>query len=159
MKKYRIKKKPIIIIILAIITFTNSYLIAKYTSSFNGNSQSSIAKWNVTYDTSDNASDTLNLVSGNITRDYIIKITSTSEVSARYSIVLSNVPNEMEVKIDNGTFQTPVNNQIVFNNIGEFSGNNINTTYTHTITFNAPLESNISSTTNVGINIKFEQKD
>lgn len=159
MKKLVIRKKTIIIIILAIITFSNSYLIAKYTSFFNGLASSNVAKWNVTYDTSDNISDTLNLVSGNGTKDYIIKVTSASEVAVNYSIILSNVPSEMEVKIDNEAYKTPVNNCIEFTNVGLFSGNNVNTTFTHTLTFNAPLESNIAATTNVGINIKFEQLD
>ena len=159
MEKYRISKKTIIIIILAIIIFSNSYLIAKYTSSLNGNSLAAIAKWNVTYDTSDNVSDTLNLISGNETKDYIIKVTSTSDVSANYSIVLSNVPSEMEVTFDNRITKTPVDNTIEFDNIGSFTGNDMNTTFTHTLTFNAPLESNIADTTDVGININFEQID
>lgn len=159
MKKIRIRKKTIIMIILATITFSNSYLIARYASLFNGTSSSSVAKWAVTYDTSDNVSNTLNIVSGNETQDYIIKVTSTSEVSVNYSIVLSNVPSEMEVTIDNKITKTPDNNThiIEFNNIGSLSG--INTTFTHTLTFNAPLESNIAATTNAGISIKFEQID
>lgn len=159
MEKYRISKKTIIMIIIAIITFSNSFLIAKYTSSLNGNSLAAIAKWNVTYDTSDNVSDTLNLISGNETKDYIIKVTSTSDVSANYSIVLSNVPSEMEVTFDNRITKTPVDNTIEFDNIGSFTGNDMNTTFTHTLTFNAPLESNIADTTDVGININFEQID
>ena len=157
--KRKLNKKRIIIFIIAIITFANSYLIAKYTSSPTGSDTSTVAKWDVTYDTSDNASDTINLISGNGTSNYIIKVTSESEVAASYSIKLSNVPSEMEVKIDNGTYKTPINNNIEFNNVGSFSGNNINTTYTHTLTFNAPLESNIASSTNVGISIKFDQED
>ena len=158
-KKYSIKKKPIIILVLILLTFSNSYLLAKYTSSLNGLDSSSIADWNVTYDTSDNPSDILNLISGNVTSDYIIKVTSASEVSAYYSIILSNVTSEMEVKIDGGIYQTPTNNIVEFSNVGSFTGNNMNTTFTHTLTFSAPLNSNIASTTNVGIDIVFDQID
>lgn len=157
MKKFKIKKRTIIVLILAIITFSNSYLIARYSSLVSGTNFGSVAKWQVSYDTSDNASDTINLISGNGTSSYIIKVTSVSEVAANYSIILSNVPSEMEVKIDNGVYETPINNRIEFNNVGSFSGNNMNTTFTHTLTFNAPLESNIASTTNIGVNIEFSQ--
>lgn len=157
MKKFKIKKRTIIVLILAIITFSNSYLIARYSSLVSGTNSGSVAKWQVSYDTSDNASDTINLISGNGTSSYIIKVTSVSEVAANYSIILSNVPSEMEVKIDNGVYETPINNRIEFNNAGSFSGNNMNATFTHTLTFNAPLESNIASTTNIGVNIEFSQ--
>lgn len=159
MQMFKIRKKTIIILILSIITFSSSYLLARYTSSVNGNDYARVAKWDVTYDTSDNGSDTINLISGNQTGEYIIKVTSSSEVAVNYSIVLSNLPDEIEVKVDNGTYRTPINNIIEFNNAGSFSGNNINTTYTHTLTFNAPLDSNIVSTANVGIAIKFDQQD
>lgn len=159
MKKLKIKKKTIIILVLIMLAFVNSYLLAKYTSSHTGSNSSRIAKWNVTYDVSDNLSDTLNLVSGNETKDYIINVTSTSEVAAKYSIVLSNVPSELEVKLDNGSYHTPLNNVIEFNDVGSFRDNDMNTTFRHTLTFSAPLESNIASTNNVNINIRFDQID
>ncbi len=159
MKKIKIRKKTIVIIILAIITFSNSYLIAKYTSLLSASNSAGVAKWNVTYDTSDNASNTLNLVSGNVTQNYIIKVTSASEVAANYSIVLSGVPSEMEVKIDGGSYQTPISNRIEFTNAGSFTGSDIRSTHTHTLTFNAPLESDIVATSNIGININFVQID
>ena len=159
-KKFKVRKKTIIMIVLAIITFSNSYLIAKYTTSLtNSGTTAKAAKWNVTYDTSDNASDTLQLISGNGAKKYIIKVTNASEVAVNYSIILSNVPTEMEVKIDERPYKTPTNNRIEFENIGTFSGDNINTTFTHTLSFNASLESDIASTTNIGINIKFTQID
>lgn len=160
MEKLKARKKIIIIVLLALISFSNSFLSAKYTFSLNNyGSTAKIAKWNVSYDTSENASDTLELISGNETKSYIIKVTSTSEVATSYSIVLSNVPSEMEVKIDERPYQTPINNAIEFENINAFSGNDMNTTFTHTLTFNAPLESDIANTTNIGINVKFTQID
>ena len=82
MKNNIINKTSIIIILFVLIIFSNSYLLAKYTSVFSGFSNSSVAKWSVSYDTNDNDGDVLSLISGNSTKDYIIKVTSTSEVSA-----------------------------------------------------------------------------
>ena len=118
---------------------------------------SSIARWYVTYDTSDNESDTINLVSGNGPKNYIVKVISTSEVAATYSIVLTSVPTGLQVKLDNGAYQTPVNNRIEFNNAGSFIANDSNTEHTHTLTINAPIETNISGSNSIGINITFNQ--
>ena len=159
MKNNIINKKSIIIILFALIIFSNSYLLAKYTSILNGSSNSSIAKWSVSYDTNDNDGDVLSLISGNSTKDYIIKVTSTSEVSANYSIILTNVPSEMEVKIDGGTYRLPINNTISFENVNSFGASDVNTTHTHRLIFNAPIDSNIASSTQVGINVMFNQID
>lgn len=159
MKNNIINKKSIIIILFVLIIFSNSYLLAKYTSVLNGSSNSSIAKWSVSYDTNDNDGDVLSLISGNSTKDYIIKVTSTSEVSANYSIILTNVPNEMKVKLDNGVYKLPTNNTIIFENISSFGASDLNTTHTHRLTFNAPIDSNIASSTQVGINVIFNQID
>lgn len=159
MKNNIINKKSIIIILFALIIFSNSYLLAKYTSILNGSSNSSIAKWSVSYDTNDNDGDVLSLISGNSTKDYIIKVTSTSEVFANYSIILTNVPSEMEVKIDGGTYRLPINNTISFENVNSFGASDVNTTHTHRLIFNAPIDSNIASSTQVGINVIFNQID
>ena len=159
MKNNIINKKSIIIILFVLIIFSNSYLLAKYTSVFSGFSNSSVAKWSVSYDTNDNDGDVLSLISGNSTKDYIIKVTSTSEVSANYSIILTNVPSEMEVKIDGGTYRLPINNTISFENVNSFGASDVNTTHTHRLIFNAPIDSNIASSTQVGINVIFNQID
>lgn len=153
----RRRRKRIVYLILMLITITNSYLLAKYTSNISSSHNTNIAKWEVSYDTSDNSSDTLELVSGNNTQNYILKVTSTSEVSASYSIRLSSVPSEMRVKIDNGEYKVPTNNTIEFNNVGSFTGSDLNATFTHTLTFEAPLEANISNTNDININMTFTQ--
>lgn len=159
MKKFKFRKSTIIFLILIAVIFSSTYFLAKYTSSLNGSDSASVAKWNVSYNTNSTSGDVLNLVSGNVTSSYTINVTSTSEVSANYSIILSNVPSEMEVKLDNGTYRTPTNNKIEFTNAGSFVGTDINRTFTHVLTFNAPLDADIASTSTIGININFDQID
>ena len=153
-----ISKKKIIIIILTVIVFVNTYFLAKYISSFEGSDSTELAKWSVSYDTDDNISDTINLISGDGAKDYYINITSNSEVALKYSIILNNVPDEMEVKIDDKGFEYPTNNKIIFD-IGYFSASDLNSTKQHILSFNAPLDSEIASSTNVDIDIIFDQID
>ena len=69
-------KKILVSILLLAIVLSNSYLLARYYSSVSASSDTSIAKFDVAIDTSDNISDSLSVVSGNNTADYIVKVTS-----------------------------------------------------------------------------------
>ena len=161
MKKYKLKKKFYLFFLICLIFFI-SYLslctLSKYVGTTNGSGIATVAKWEVSYDLSNNESDTLNIVSGNVTQNYILKVISTSEVAATYSIILLDLPSEIQVKLDNGLYQYPVNNTITFNKVGSFNANDLNAEHTHILTFNAPLESNISSTSKINIDIKFIQR-
>ena len=157
MKKFKFRKRTIIFLILTMAIFSSTYLLAKYTSSFDGSDNAKVAKWNVSYNTNNLSGDVLNLISGDGPTSYTISVTSTSEVSAKYSIILSNVPSKLEVKLDNGTYTTPTNNRVEFSNAGSFVGTDINRTFTHTLTFNAPLEADIVNTSTIGIDIDFDQ--
>ena len=61
------------------------------------------------------------------------------------------------MKIDDATYQTPTNNKITFDNIGSFNANDENNEHTHTLTFNAPLDSNIVGESNINIDVIFVQ--
>ena len=157
MKKNKLFSRRMICIVSILLTMFSSYFLAKYISSSDGSSDASVAKWSVEYVSN---IDALNLVSGNTAGNYILNVTSVSEVSANYSIVISNAPNGMEVKVDDGTYQTiGTSGTVTFNNMGSFSVNDVNTTHTHTVTFNAPLESNMPSTNSIDIDVVFVQND
>lgn len=158
-RRKRIRRKKIRFFIFILLIITNSYLLAKYTSTINGNHNVDIAKWEVSYDTNDNASDTLNLVSGNVTQDYIIKVISTSEVSAKYSIELSNLPNDIRASLDNGNDKTPINNKIVFNNVGTINASAQDNIKEHVITFSSVLGNSNLIDSNIYIDVIFDQKD
>ena len=169
MKKYKVKRKTIIALILIMTTFSSSFLLAKYVSSVSGTSNpKNVAKWTVNYLDNENISKSLNLVAGDddtfsetyIPPTYIIKLTSTSEVSANYQIVLTNVPSAMQVKIDTKTYQTPINNTITFEDEDyQINVNDNEKIKTHTLTFKVPLDSTISSVNNIDIDVIFDQID
>lgn len=169
MKRIKIKKKYIISLLLIITVFSNSFLLAKYSSSISSSSGSKkVAKWTVSYVDSENSSKNLNLVLGDennfsetyVPPTYVLKLISTSEVSTGYIISLSNVPDAMQVKIDDGIFQSPVNNIIVFENENyKINASDNDKEKTHALTFYVPLNSSIDSVNNINIDIKFEQLD
>ena len=163
-KRYRLKKKPVICLLLIItIIVSNSFFLSKYTSSIAGTSRKDVAKFDVSISTSDNASDTLNMLSGTTEATYIVKVTSRSEVTSTYEIVLSNVPNGLQVSLDNGTYQTPVNSTVTFSGINcsgcSFDLNSNVTEHTHTLKFFDPLSSSNSGTNSINIDVEFSQID
>lgn len=128
MRKRKARRAKRVAIIKKIATFSFLYLIfatvhfsmitlSKYTGTVSGSGNSNIAKWNVSLDTSDNESDTLSVTAGTTNPSYTLKLTSQSETKAAYSIILSNLPNGLQVKLDEGEYQTQSNNTITFNNV------------------------------------------
>ena len=163
-KKYKLKKKFVsfLLIYFVFLTFYSSVItLSKYVGTITGSANSTIAKWEASTDTSENGSNTLNMTIGDdvTNTSYILKITSTSEVKAIYSIVLSNVPSSIKVKLDNGPLNTPINNTVEFNNVGYINADadNENKTKRHTLTFNAPLDIDEINNSVIDIDVLFEQ--
>ena len=148
---------PILLLVcfclLSIYIATNT--TAKYTSTESGTDSGRVAIWNTS---SDLGSNSINLICGDSAQSCTITVTNTSEVSNTYSLILSNVPNDITVSIDGGSEQSPSNEQVTFNNAGSFIIGSGITSRNHTITFNAPLESN-ENTNNVSVNVIFTQID
>ena len=163
MKKFLFEKRTIIGLILISLLFSNSYVIAKYTSSLRSTVTSAdVAKWEVTRDYSDNASDNLYLIAGNdtSTQTYILKLSSTSDVSANYKVILSDVPDTMMVKIDNGSFVSPTNGTITFSsNSYTINVTDVDKNREHTLTFKVPIDVNFLNINTIAINLQFEQID
>ena len=160
MKNRKINKKKIAALILIICFFASSMILAKYASSMQSNSSSDVAAWYTIINTSGNRSNTLNLTSGETTASYEIKVVSNSEVALTYEVVLTNVPDGLEVKLDNGTYETPTNNTLTLtSNNCAFSANDSVTDHTHTLTFNDPITTSNDGTSTIGIEVIFTQVD
>ena len=160
MKNEKIKKKFTTFLLVYFILFTSCFSIitlSKYVGTSIGNGNTSIAKWEVSIDTSDNGSDTLNIIKGKTTQNYILKITSTSETKAIYSVELSDVPNGLEASIDGVNFQTPINNKISFDNVGYINANDQQKTVTKTLSFRTPAGSEVLDENTININVVFKQ--
>ena len=133
--------------------------LSKYTGTVTGVGGSTVAKWEVELDTSGNVSDTINIIAGNGEQSYTLDITSTSETKALYSIILSNIPSDLQVKLDTGSYQTPINNQVTFSNVGYINSNAQTRTITHTLTFNFPINSNVVGSSQIDIDVVFTQEN
>lgn len=151
------KKKILIIIICSFVLsctfFITYFTYAIYKSSSSNSSANIIATWDVSATSNDSD---INLIVGAETDTYTLTIDNDSDVEVKYSIQLSSLPNDIQVKLDNGSYVTPVNNEVTFTNVGQLDYTNT-TTRSHTLTFSTTSSTNELSNQNIGINVIFEQ--
>lgn len=110
---------------LILISFNlTSNLYAKYSTSATGSDSARVAKFDVSTST-DSQSDTIELVPGDSasTGTYTFKITNSSEVVVKNTIIVNNVPKNVQVKFNNSSLVTSSGADITFDvgtlNIGE----------------------------------------
>lgn len=135
----------------------NGITFSRYNSQNNKNTSMDIAKWDVSLNTI-SSSDTLNILAGDeVPQTYTLKIKSESEVSTKYTIILSNLPNGIEVSIDNEGYQTPQNNVITFDDVGIFNINETNTEHEHILKFKSLLDSSTTNISEINVDVQFSQ--
>ena len=148
----------LIAIIALFILISNTYFNAKYRSRFSGTGSARVAKWNTNVNTDGNLNK-LFVVSENTndTSSYTITVNSVSEVASKYSIILSNVPTNLQVKLDDGMYRGTNNGIITFDGGSFLVGGE--TTRTHTLTFKDLLNSDNYGDMTIGIDVIIEQID
>ena len=168
MRERRKKRKVRVTITRRILTFLCIYFVlfatnysmstfSRYQSDGVSNASAGVAKWEVSVNQT-SASNTLNIVSGdNVAQSYKIKVESNSDVTVSYNIILSNLPDEIMVSLDGGTYQTPVNNEITFTNVGIFAVSDTTKEREHILYFKAPIDSDIPSTNEIDVDVKLIQ--
>ena len=157
-------KRKLFVFILMYGFFVTSYFSLRTFSKFvsianNKTGTKDIAKWDVTLDTS-SAANSIDLVSGNTTntQDYILTVSSDSEVAVECSITVSNLPSGLSMKIDNGVEHQESGGTITVNNFCTFTANDSNTNKSFILTFIAPINSNVVSNRTININVSCKQK-
>lgn len=155
-----VKKKGIVkylgisvFLLLCLIIFTLSQVNdakSKYKAESISESSATVAKWNVSLSpiTEGNVFD---VVAGNNSVDYLIKVSSNSQVSCNYTIIISNIPNDISVLLDDDNEQISSNNTVTFTDAGSFIIGDGNEERTHKLSFSAPID---SSDNNKEINIQ-----
>ncbi len=161
-------KKIIICLVLifaVLVLISNTYFNAKYKTTVSGSDTAHIAKWSVGIDTDSNPSKLFvvsesNLENENGTNSYEIVVNNNSEVANRYWIVVSNVPTDMQVKLDEGMYRSGnTDGVITFDNVGTFLVGD-NTPRTNTLTFRDDINSNnLGDLTSITVKVYFEQID
>ena len=128
---------------------------SKYKADANGASNSTIAQWSVSLDSVTDGN-SFNIIAGNTSVDYSLKVKSVSEVSCSYAIIVSNVPNDVRASLDDGDPKSPSSNVVTFNNVGSFIiGNGIDERI-HKLSFSAPIESSVNNN-QINIQVLFTQ--
>ena len=108
--------------VFAVSIFVVPRTLAIFRSSTTGTGTIQLASWNVSLNQT-NINNSLNLVSGVTNQTYTLRVNSTSEVDVEYKVILSNVPDGVEVALvvpnQEKTFVAPdENHKITFNNVG-----------------------------------------
>jgi len=157
-------KRKIFVFLLAYVLFITSYFSLHTFSKFVSVASSKtgtkdVAKWDVTLDTSSQAN-SIDLISGNTsnTQDYVLTVSSDSEVAVDCSLKITNLPSELTLKIDGGTDIPVSNNQIIVNNFCSFIANDSNSSKSFILTFAAPLNAGVVSNRTININVTCKQK-
>lgn len=158
MKKRRLKKKFIVffyIYALILSSFFITKTFSKYTSNFSKNGNIEIAEWNVSATIPDA---NINLIAGNNTELYTITVNSESEVGTDYSIVISNIPANVQVALDNNNFINATEGQVEFNNAGSINANASTTTNTHVLKIKALIDAANETNRKLNVSVTFTQK-
>ena len=93
-----------------------------------------------------------------ITADYILNVTSQSQVDIIYSIVIENLPTGISVSIDGGSYESPTNNRIIFSDFETILYSDTNKTKSHTITFKAASNAAYVNEREININVIARQQ-
>ena len=149
-----LKKVMIALVVLLLFLGIHSSLgIFKSTS--NVPSAFPVASWDV--DVSTNSSSSMQLLANTTdTSSYTITVTSDSEVDTNYSIIVSNIPSGVQVKLDDGSFQ-PYSSTVTFLNVGTILYGAQPNTATHTLTFRANTGATPVSNQQVSVDVEFKQ--
>lgn len=147
------KNKLIITAILFLIAFSISLTYSTLRNKSKGNGIIDSASWSVSLAGSN---DNIEITSGNAEQSYVITVDNSSEVDVLYSIKLTDLPNDVKVKLDNNSYMDVINNEIAFENIGTLLYGS--SPKNHTLTFAAPLDANEITNKDFNINVEFKQK-
>lgn len=158
------RKRKFFLFLLIYLFFITTYVslntFSKYISVANNrNTTQGVAKWDVSLDTS-SSGNTINLINGNSSssQDYMLTVTSQSEVGVNCDLNILNVPNGLKLTID-GTYEyTASNSEIYVSNFCLFNANDINDTQNFVLTFTASLDIASEQGRQIGINVICAQR-
>ena len=150
------KKKILTIIILVLVLsfFVIKGSYALYRNIVNPSADIAAATWSVTLNQA-GENNNLSVVAGeeNSTASYTVSITSTSQVDIVYSIVVDDIPTGVKVKLDNGEYQTPTNNQVIYVDVSTIDYSDTDKTKSHILTFKADSNAEAALQEEININV------
>ena len=152
-------KKRISLFILVYFVFLTAYLsvstLSKYVGSVEGDGTVQIAKWDVSARSDSN--DVMNIISGGTTESYNIIVKSTSDVGCTYSVVVTNIPNNVTLSLDGHNPDTHVGDEAIFNNVGRFDAGSNGTEVKHVLKVSANIDATQVTENEISIDVTFVQ--
>ena len=152
MKKFSLVVIAIVLLLLISVPPTYSMLKSSKPSS----AVLSTAIWDVAM-TEGNDNELTIRAKEQLNDSYTFKVSSSSEVDVTYDVIISNVPDKVQVKLDDGEFLGTETGEITINNAGTIlygSGDNENE---HTLTFKALEGATPVVDTNIGLKVVISQ--
>ena len=114
------------------------------------------AGWSV--DMTEGADNELSIISNEMLSDsYTFKVSSTSEVDVTYKLILTNVPDKVLVKLDNGSYQGTETGTITIDPAGTILYSDTEKEVTHTLTFKALDGATAVNNLEIGLDVVVSQ--
>ena len=149
-------KWEIIFLIALFLSFAVSSTYSIMRKGKNANTTIAASSWNVSLNQT-GINDRLEVIPNSLNASYIVKVNSNSEVDVVYDIVVNYIPQGVQVKLDNGSFQTPAGGVVTFSNAGNIAYNDVNKEKTHTLTFKALSTATASQNNTIGVDVIVRQ--
>ena len=154
------KNKSLKILILCIIlisVFCAVQTFAIFRKNASGAGSIDTATWSVTRSVS-GTGDSIDITAGSTTDNYILTVQSNPEVDVIYSIIISNLPAEVEVDLDNsGNYRQSSNGTIIISPAGTINYNDATKVKNHTLTFRATNSATPIENHEIDIDVEFKQ--
>ncbi len=149
------KNKIIFIIVVLLSFFCAIKTFAIFKSSGQDTKSVPTAIWNVSRNHS-SSSDSIDLIKGQGGDTYTLTVESRSEVDVTYAVIISSLPDGVEVDLDGVTY-TQSNNAIRIDDVDTIYYSDQTKTRTHTLTFRATNGATVVSNQEIDIDVEFKQ--
>ena len=152
------KNIELIVLVYLLLSFCVPSTLGIYKNSATSTQSISTSSWNVSLNQaniSPNVTATIGAVNGST---YTLKLVNDSEVNVSYSITISNIPSNVDVMIDGGSYLTPSNNgTVTIPNAGTINYTGSSVEVTRTLTFRANNGASLVNNQQVTIDVDFKQ--
>lgn len=159
MRKKTIRKWPVVLFALLMVSGIAIAGIAFAKMKSGGGNQNGgmeVALWDISVDSEDDASKSVT-AGDESGQTYTFNVHNNSDVASNYAVTVSNIPANVNVKINgDDTLYEPVNQTVTIGNAGVL---NAGDSVERTITFIATLDATKSANNSISINVTFTQKE
>lgn len=163
--KRKLKKKFVVFLSLYAMFFISYFTLttlSRYTSLLYMNANVSVAKWDVSIAGEDEKKlETMFIGNSSTYQSYELSVTSKSEIAIKYSAIITNVPNGVQIQVDNDAiYSAPIgSNTITIEELGGFNLEDENKTHNHKLTVLVPSGVEPFENKELAIDIVFTQVD